>query len=106
MSMPMPMPVLPARRRGSKAITDVLTKFSIDRAAEQFKAEEGGPGGGGGDEEEGGDSSADGARRNRQRASVYVLMHAIAAVDTANDEAFGDAEPLDGVEEPTAEAAI
>ena len=112
------MPMLPpARRRGSKAITDVVTKFSIDQAVEQFKAEEGGgPGGGGDDDDEdgggggggGGDGPAGGGgRKNMQRASVYVLMHAIAAVDTANDEAFGDEEPLDGVEEvATAEAAI
>ncbi|CAN0274972.1 unnamed protein product [Ectocarpus sp. 12 AP-2014] len=103
---------MPNARRGSKAINDVVTKFSIDQALEQLKGEEeGGEGGGGGG---GGRGSGSGGEdrdepnpcersSDKQRASVYVLMHAIAAVDTANDEMFGEEEPLDGVE---TEAAI
>ncbi|CAB1112519.1 unnamed protein product [Ectocarpus sp. CCAP 1310/34] len=103
--MPLPNP-----RRGSKAINDVVTKFSIDQALEQLKGEDEGGEGGGGDGGGGGGGGEDRGEPNpceqssdKQRASVYVLMHAIAAVDTANDEMFGEEEPLDGVE---TEAAI
>ena len=86
----------PVRRR-SKAINDVVTNFSIDRALEQLKSDEGKD-----DDDADGEAAALTRKGNRQRASVYVLMHAIAAVDTANDEAWdGDEEPLEGVEEAT-----
>lgn len=87
---------MPARR-GSKAINDVLTNFSIDRALEQFKSDDGK------EDDEEPQTPAGPEKGMRQRASVYVLMHAIAAVDTANDEAWeGDEdEPLDGVESTT-----
>ncbi|CAM9716113.1 unnamed protein product, partial [Ectocarpus sp. 8 AP-2014] len=102
---------MPNARRGSKAINDVVTKFSIDQALEQLKGEEeggegrggGGRGGGGGGGEDRGEPNPSEQSSDKQRASVYVLMHAIAAVDTANDEMFGEEEPLDGVE---TEAAI
>lgn len=88
----------PPMRRRSRAITDVVTNFSIDRALEQLKSDEGKED----DEGEDGEAAALTRKGNRQRASVYVLMHAIAAVDTANDESWdGDEEPLEGVEEAT-----
>ena len=86
----------PVRRR-SRAINDVVTNFSIDRALEQLKSDEGKD-----DDDADGEAAALTRKGNRQRASVYVLMHAIAAVDTANDESWdGDEEPLEGVEEAT-----
>ncbi|CAN0427635.1 unnamed protein product, partial [Hapterophycus canaliculatus] len=109
MSMPMPMP-MPNVRRGSKAIRDVVSKLSIDQALEQLKSEEGGGEEGGEEEEEeeeeGEEQKEHGAhtqveqqhKRDRQRASVYVLMHAIAAVDTANDETWRQEEPLDSLD--------
>lgn len=92
------LPSTPARR-ASKAIDDVVTKCSIDEALEQLKWGEEEAEVGGGEEKErgGGGSFTDGGGGAlRQRASVYVLMHAIAAVDTANDEAFGAEEKSQG----------
>ncbi|CAN0514965.1 unnamed protein product [Laminaria digitata] len=89
----------PPVRRRSRAINDVVTNFSIDRALEQLKSDEGRDDD---DNDPDGEAAALTRKGNRQRASVYVLMHAIAAVDTANDEAWdGDEEPLEGVEEAT-----
>lgn len=116
-NMPMPMPMaVPNVRRGSKAIRDVVSKLSIDQAVEQLKSEEGGGGGGETDDDEeeeelqrGGPAQGEQQhKRDRQRASVYVLMHAIAAVDTANDETWGEEEPLDSLDgaHEVVEAAI
>lgn len=94
----------PPRRRNS-VIADVITNFSIDRAVEQFKLENGAGGGGGDDDcEDRGEGGAQQQQGMRQRASVYVLMHAIAAVDTANDE--WDGKEMLEAEETTVSAAI
>ena len=83
-------------RRGSNAINDVLTTFSIDRALEQLKSDDGKSD----DEEVAGGGRADGSQRGmRHRASVYVLMHAIARVNSSNDQEAWEQregqEPLD-----------
>lgn len=85
----------PVGRVGNNAINDVLKNFSIDQAIEQLKADDGkddnGTGNRSGDFEEKG---------LRHRASVYVLMHAIATVNTANEgeqwrQQDAQEEPLD-----------
>lgn len=83
-------------RRGS-AITDVLNNFSLDRALEQFKTENSGGGGDPGPGGDGGDAGEGEQQGLRQRASVYVLMHAIAAVDTANALETNGEEALEEV---------
>lgn len=89
----------PPTRRGSTAINEVLTSYSIDRALEQLKSD--------GDTEQ---SRTSTQKSLRHRASVYVLMHAIAAVGAANDSGWEQEgqEPLDGVEgaEETVASAI
>lgn len=106
--------VEPGRRHGNP-IADVLTNFSIDRALEQLKSDKSGDGSGGGGggeaegEGEGGeDDNEEGSSQPtmRQRASVYVLMHAIAAVDTANGEEWEGDDIIDGAEAATVAAAI
>lgn len=90
-------------KKGSP-IADVLTNFSIDRALQQFKSDEGGVDCAA---ESDGDDAEAAQPTMRQRASVYVLMHAIAAVDTANgDEWEGGEGILDGEEVATVAAAI
>lgn len=84
-------------RRESRVIDDVLANLSIDRALEQLTP--------GGEVKNGGDQAVatptGQAKVMRQRASVYVLMHAIAAVNTANGEDWEEGqEPLDSVEPP------
>lgn len=88
----------PPKRRCSKAINDVLTRFSIDTALEQFKSDEAD----GGDPGKAEESTAEEQSGMRQRASVYVLMHAIAAVNTGEGDSYDaehDEEPLTSVEE-------
>ena len=87
-----PAPPAPARRRST--INDIMTTCSTQQAMEQVR--------------EGGGDEADGEGKQVQRASIYLLMHAMAAVDAASDEPYGDEEPLDGVDgmEKYAEAAI
>eukprot|EP00903_Cladosiphon_okamuranus_P006531 g6382.t1 len=89
------MPAPSARRRST--INDIMTSCWTQEATQQLK--EGGGGGGRGEEE-------DGEGKEVQRASIYLLMHAMAAVDAAtdDDEDVGG-EPLDAVEK-YAEAAI
>lgn len=78
----------PVGRVGNNAINDVLTNFSIDQAIEQLKADDGRDG------NETGNRSGDFEEKGlRHRASVYVLMHAIATVNTVNEGA--QEEPLD-----------
>eukprot|EP00752_Nemacystus_decipiens_P003975 g3640.t2 len=96
-TMPAPAtpPAPPARRRST--ISSLMTTCSTQEAMEQVR--EGGVCGGG-------EGDADGEGKQVQRASIYLLMHAMAAVDAANDELYGEGdEPLDGVEK-YAEAAI
>lgn len=91
------------RCRGSNPIADVLTNFSIDRALEQFTAH----GAGADDDADGGEDGDQ--QKLRQRASVYVLMHAIATVDTGKSEEWERAngeEILDRVEAATVATAI
>lgn len=80
----------PVGRVGNNAINDVLTNFSIDQAIEQLKADD-----------ETGNRSGDFVEKGlRHRASVYVLMHAIATVNTVNEgdqwgQQDAQEEPLD-----------
>lgn len=96
-TMPAPLaPPAPARRRST--INDIMNTCSTQQAIEQVMEGVGG----------GGEGEEDGEGKEVQRASIYLLMHAMAAVDAANDDDdddYGGQEPLDAVER-YAEAAI
>lgn len=76
------LPAPPARHRST--INDIMTTSTTETATKQSKE-----GGGAGGDDEAGEG------KTLQRTSVYLLMHAMAAVDAANDEGHGDQATLD-----------